>query len=164
MILSGPCADARSRPRSWARNSGAAELRQAQPDRAQPERRVGLLEVRGLEERRELVGAEIERADRRRPAAEPSQHRDRGLVVALLVGQLGLAHEQVLGAEQPDAHRAVVERVVELVGAVDVAVQLDVDAVERARRQIAHRVQRGAGRDLAALLVAELGDRRRASG
>src|SRR5690606_41745849 len=89
------------------------------------------------------------------------EQRDRGLVMPLLVGQLAPGHEQVLGAKQAHAHRAVLERVVDLLRRIDVREQHDIDVVARARRQVAHRLEPHALGDLAALLLPILRDRRR---
>ena len=66
--------------------------------------------------------------------------RDR-LELLVLVGQPGAIQEQELGAEQADAGRAVLDAPPDLVGPLDVRVQLDAHAVERLRRQVAQALE-----------------------
>ena len=113
---------------------------------------------RVLDEPRELVGRR-DRTCGSSPAcpASRSSTATRGRDSALSSsGSSTAGHEQVLGAEQADAHRAVLERVVELVGAVDVRDSgcPRVVGVRAGRSRIAWSAR--AGRDLAALLVAVL--------
>ena len=88
---------AQQRPDLHAEYLGA---RQRQPDAAQAEERVALLD---REARHRLVAAGIDGADGDRLAARPLQHLAVGGVLRLLVGQARRLAEQELGAHQPDA-------------------------------------------------------------
>ena len=114
-----------------------AQLRQEQPrlgeaeaDRAQAQRRIGRDAREPVEPFLVLVGAEVERADRDRLAAHALGHAAVGLELLVLGRQAVAVEEQELGAEEADAGRAVLERLLEVLRQLDVRVQLD-----RARRR-----------------------------
>ena len=109
-MRSGPCTDARSRPRSCALKSGRPCLAGTAGSSAAPAPGSPPPCERGRERR-----AACRRRGRRcgtSPAAPPicSQHAAGVLVVLVLVGRVGAVHEQELGAEQADALGAVLER------------------------------------------------------
>ena len=83
-----------------------------------------------------------------------------GLELLVLGGQPLAVQEQELGAEQPDAGRAVVERLREVVGQLDVGVELDRVAVERRRRLGLEAPELGALELELALLQPVLGEHR----
>ena len=56
-----------------------------------------------------------------------------GLELLVLVGQVVAVQEQELAAEEADAHRADLERLLDVLGQLDVRLQLDRDAFERGR-------------------------------
>src|SRR5207253_6108533 len=91
---------------------------------------------------RELVGAEVERPYDERPPAEP---RDRVLVgrVVLLLARVGVLFVvEELGAVEPDAERAVADRLVDLLGELDIGVEPELVAVERLAGELALLVER----------------------
>ena len=74
-----------------------------------------------MQERRRLVGAEVEHPHDRRPALEPGQDRlKRGGVLGCSLGHAGGIEERELGAQQSDSLRAGAEPDLELVAARDV--------------------------------------------
>ncbi len=80
-----------------------------------------------------LVRAEVERADRHRLAFHPGGDGAVRLELLVLGRQPLAVQEEELGAEQTDAHRAVVERLREIAGKLDVGLELDREAIERGR-------------------------------
>ena len=88
-----------------------------------------------------LVGAQVERADRHRLALHADGHRAIGLELLVLGRQPFAVEEQELRAEEADARRAVLERLLEVVGQFDVRVQLDEHAVDRLGRLGAQALQ-----------------------
>ncbi len=115
-------------------------LRQAPADGTQAERRVEHMLVAqfvGRHPVERLVGADIDRADRHRPAAHRPDDGSIGLVLLVLSRQLSLAvHEQELAAEQADPGRARSERSGGIAGLLDVGEQLDPLPVARHRGQV----------------------------
>ena len=73
-----------------------------------------------------LVGAQVERADRDRLALHALGHGAVRLELLVLRGQPFAVEEQELGAEQADAGRAVVDRLREVLGQLDVREEVDV--------------------------------------
>ena len=110
-------------------------LAQAEADRAQPERRVGLVAERG--ERHHLVAAEIEGAEGRGERMQPLEHAARVQEVLLLLRQIGAIEEEELGAVEADALGAVLERARHLLGELDVGVEPHARAVGGLGRQVA---------------------------
>ncbi len=86
------------------------------------------------ERRRKLVAAEIIRADHDGESAE--RRTDAAVVLRLLVlgGHCRAAGHQELGAQEPDAFRAVTYCDLHLFREIDVALQRDRSAVRRKRR------------------------------
>ena len=74
---------------------------QAQADPPEPQVGVRLPLKRKVRER--LVGADVERAQRQRAAAEPLGHRAVGRLLLVLGGQVVGGEEQELGAQEADA-------------------------------------------------------------
>ena len=108
-------------------------LGEAEAHRAQPQRRVGRDAREPVEALQLLVGAEVEGADRDRLAVHAFRDDAIGLELLVLRRQALAVEEQELGAEEADARRAVLERLLEVLGQLDVGSELDVDAVERFR-------------------------------
>src|SRR5690606_9942940 len=96
---------------------------EAEADRAPPEERVLLR--RHLEEEREFVPAEVERADVDSLVWERLGDLAVGLVLLLLLGLRAAPDDEELGAEEADAHRAVRAGNADLARKVDVGAQED---------------------------------------
>src|SRR5262249_26343092 len=105
----------------------AARLEQAQPDSAQPERRIGRRASRLCGR---LVRPEVVSADRDRHAVHFNGDFAIGLELLVFVGQVCAIEEQELAAKEPYARCAVVLRLGNVGGQLDVRVQLDVHPVD----------------------------------
>ena len=78
-----------------------------------------------------LVGPQIERADRDRLSGHPLGNRAIGLELLVLRRESVAIQKQKFRAEKSDAGGAVVERLLDIVGQLDVRVQFHFDAVDR---------------------------------
>ena len=87
--------------------------------------------------RGQLVAADIEGAHGDRPAVEAAHQGAQGLVLLLLVRQVGAVHEQELGAQQADALGAGVDRELDLARQLDIGLQRHGGAVAGDRGQAA---------------------------
>ena len=112
-----------TRGRARAAACGRCRSGAARADRPQPQRRVGA--ARHAHRRRQLVAAEIERAEGDRPAAHALERRDRVRVLLLLGRQRRALEVQELGAEQADRLGAEVDRDRDLLEHLDVGRQVD---------------------------------------
>ncbi len=120
----------RAQDRSQLREE-EARLGQAEPDGAQAERRIGGDARQSIEALLVLVGAQVERANRHWQAVHARGHGPVSLEL-LVLGRQSLAIEkQELGAEEPDARRAVFQDLAHVVGQLDIREQLDAHAVDR---------------------------------
>ena len=99
--------------------------RQADPADAEE----GVVLRRHRQGRQRLVGARVERAHDQRPPVERDRDPPQGLGLLVLVGELGRAQEQELGAQQADALGAQLDRAGGLAGAAEVGEHLDPGAV-----------------------------------
>ncbi len=108
-------------------------LGEAEADRAQAERGIRRDAREPFEPRRLLVRAEVEGADRHRLSAHAFRDAAERLELLVLRRQAFPVEEQELRAEEADAARAVLERLREVAGELDVRLQLDLDAVDRRR-------------------------------
>ncbi len=127
-----PEALAQDRPQLGAEHR---QMAKRQPNAPQAERRVAL--VFRIGQVRDLVGAQVERADGDRSR----RHRLRDLFVGLeMIFFLGFAiaaEIEELRAIQPDPVRSALDAVGNLVRKLDVAQQFDPHAVSSDRRQLA---------------------------
>ena len=123
-------------------------------DRPQPHRRVGA--ARDAHRRRQLVAAQVQRAERDRPPADALERRDRVRVLLVLGGQLRALEVEELGAEQPDRLGAQIDGDRDLLEHLDVRLQVNRRAVDRLGRHVADRRQpvRARALHLGARLVA----------
>ena len=103
-------------------------LLQAEPDGPPAEERVHL--GRHLQVGEELVAAQVERADDDRQRLERGGGLAVGLVLLLLAGQALAVDEQVFGAEQAHALRAVGLDLLGIGGLLDVGGEQDAMAVQ----------------------------------
>ena len=128
---------ARKAARNCVRKSG--QVAERQPDAPQPEAGVAL--VVGPGHVRHLVGPEVERADHDRLLAHRLNDAGIGLEVDVF-GRLDVGAEvEEFGAVEPDAVGAAIDAMVDFVRKLDIAQQLDADAIERFGRQIAERLE-----------------------
>src|SRR4029078_6681740 len=116
------------------------ELRQEQPrlgkaeaHRAQSQRRIRRDAHQSVETLLALVGAQVERANHHRFAAHSGSDLAVRLELLVLGRQSLTIEKQELAAEKADAAGAVVQRLIGIVGQLDVGEQLDVEAVDRGR-------------------------------
>ena len=109
-----------------------------EPRRALPERRVRA----GRPARGEVVGAHVPGAHGDRPRPQPLEQAAIDLDLLLLRRPPPGAAEEVLGAEQADALRAVLHRGVRLAGELRVGQQVDPHPVPRDARHAADALQR----------------------
>jgi len=114
-----------------------AQLGQEQPrlgeteaNGAQAQRGIRRDARKAVEPFERLVRAEVEGANGDGSPLHPLGHRAVRLELLVLGRQAVAVEEQELGAEQADAGGAVVERLREVLGQLDVRVELDVHAVE----------------------------------
>ena len=135
MMRSGPCSAARSSARSWARKgSGSRRMRRSARS---PSAGFALVGPPGSE----VLGADVPGPHRHRVRPDLLEHPPVDLVLPLLVRPPARAAEQVLGAEEPDALRAVLQRVRRLLGELRVC-----RGERRARRPGSRRAARGTPR------------------
>src|SRR5207245_151206 len=111
-----------------------ARLRETEADGPKSQRGIGGNARQTVQSFFMFVGAEIERTDRDGFAVH--SFRDRAIRLELLVlrRQAGAVEEQKFRAKQSHAGRAVFERLLEVVGKLDVCLQFNADAVDRLRR------------------------------
>ena len=132
MTFSGCSAATRRIARScvWKR----AGFGEREPQAAQAEVRVDL--VRLAHEREWLVGAGVERAHGQRTAVERLRDPRQGFDLLVLRGRVAPVEEEELGAQQPDAFRAVGERLGHVGRAADVREDADPAAVGERHRLV----------------------------
>jgi len=121
------------------------QVLQAQADRAAAQKRVGLVRGRQAQVHRvgHLVGPQVERTKREGPTAQQADGLGVQAVLLFFVGLVVRRQVDELGAVEPDAQGALLQRVGHLVRKLDVPAQLDLDAVTGDRRLIAQLRQLG---------------------
>ncbi len=111
-------------------------LGETEADRAKAERRVRARTVRAVDA---LVGAEVERAYRDRPAAHSIGDLPVGFELLVFRGQIVPVEEQELAAEKADARGARFPRLLHVLRQLDIGLKLHGGAVHRGRARVAQR-------------------------
>ena len=109
----------------------------------------------------QLVAAHIQGARRHRPAVEPFDELAQRAILLLLIGQAVAVHEHELGAQQPDALGAGLQRHAELARQLEIGIERDLGAVAGHRREAAQPRQRAQVALMDALAAVVLGNRLR---
>ena len=109
-------------------------LLEGEADGAQAERRIGAGAVMAGQRLGQLVAAHIQGAGGHRLAVQPFDELAQRAVLLLLVGQAVAVHEHELGAQQPDALGAGLQRHAELARQLEIGIERDLGAVAGHRR------------------------------